>query len=176
MISATGRRSRQGRKRVGGFSLLEMLIVLGIIALFTGFFALRFDDGHVEETLARVSGELRKSALLAKRRSFAYRRDQFVVLSKQSFELSGRHGSDFGRPSDSEAGEPGERFVVPSDVTMEWQVPGSKTWQRDPDYVWTFRGSGLSDPLVVRFSLKSSYTELSFNVLTGTADEVTIIE
>jgi len=164
------------REGVRGFSLLELLIVLGIIALFTGFFALRFDDGHVEETLARVSGDLRKTALLAKRRSFAYRRDQFVILSRQAFELTGRPVEGSVETSDPEREDPVERFVVPADVRMEWQVPGSTNWQQDPDYVWTFRESGLSDPLVVRFSLKSSYTELNFGVLTGTAEEVTIIQ
>ena len=49
MILATGKKKpvRSG----SGFTLLEMLIVLAVIAMFTGVFMLRFDDGHVERTL-----------------------------------------------------------------------------------------------------------------------------
>jgi len=42
--------------------------------------------------------------------------------------------------------------------------------------VWTFRDSGLSDPLKLRFSFGRSYTILDFNVLTARAEEETFLE
>ena len=59
---------------------------------------------------------------------------------------------------------------------MELLPPGEKRWTKEPGFFWTFRSSGLSDPLAVRFTTGRSYTRLTFNVLTGLAEEETFIE
>jgi prepilin-type N-terminal cleavage/methylation domain-containing protein len=40
------------------FTLLEILIVLAAIAVVTGQFMLRFDDGHVERTLYQTAVDI----------------------------------------------------------------------------------------------------------------------
>jgi len=40
------------------FILLEILIVLAAIAMFTGVFMLRFDDDHVERTLYQTAVDI----------------------------------------------------------------------------------------------------------------------
>jgi hypothetical protein len=59
---------------------------------------------------------------------------------------------------------------------MELLPPGSKRWTKEPGIVWTFRSSGLSDPMAVRFTMGKSYARLQFNVLTGLAEEEIFIE
>lgn len=173
MISGTGNRSR-------GFSLLEILIVFSIIVLFAGFFALRFDDSHSEEILAEASTGLKTAALKAKRRSYAFRRDHYIVFNNREFQVTERVSYE-DDPSGELTEDPEDaavfkRVEIPVGVKIEFLPPGADEWTKKNRFVWTFRDSGLSDPLSVRFTAGSSYTQLTFNVLTGLAEEATIIQ
>ncbi len=163
-----------------GFTLFEVLIVLAIIALFTGFFVLRFNDGATEEALAKGSTDLRSAALKAKKRAYAFRRDQYLIFSPGGFEIT----ETPPLPDEAKslfAPEPNERsyresFRFPEGIAAEWMAAGDKRWSHQPGFYWTFRASGLSDPLTVRLTRGRSYTRLSFNALTGLAEEETFIE
>lgn len=176
--SATGERGR--RREARAFTLFEVLIVLAIIALFTGVFLLRFEDGETEESLNRAANDLKGAALKAKKRAYAFRRDQYLVFSKDGFVLTERPPTDFRalRLASAEDGRPAYRepFRLASGVVMDLQPPGEAKWTREPGYVWTFRSSGLNEPLKVRFSRGRSYARLDFNVLTALADEEIVIE
>ena len=49
-----------GKSRSRGFTLFELLITLAIIALFSGFFVLRFDDGATEDALTKAATDLKR--------------------------------------------------------------------------------------------------------------------
>tara|TARA_R110002096_G_scaffold116864_5_gene253317 strand:+ start:2354 stop:2848 length:495 start_codon:yes stop_codon:yes gene_type:complete len=155
-----------------GFSILEILITLAVVVLFSGFFVLYFDDSQDEELLTRCSSEVKGLALKAKKRSFAYRREHYLILSRSSILLSDSFDPE---SSEGSAGLVEKAFQVPAEVRMEILPPGKSKWVLVTEYLWTFRDSGLSDPVQLRFSVGGSYTELKFNVLTGQADEVTFI-
>jgi prepilin-type N-terminal cleavage/methylation domain-containing protein len=175
MTSATGE-----RRRTRGFTLFELLIVLAIIALFTGFFLLRFDDGATEEALTGATTDLKAAAFKAKKRAYAFRRDQYIVFSPGGFLLTERPpalegiaplpGGEGGAPAYSES------FQIPAGVIMDLRPPGATKWTREPGIYWTFRSSGLNDPLAVRFSMGRSYSRLEFNVLTGLPEEEMFLE
>jgi len=178
MTSATGEDRRSGSR---GFTLFEILIVLAIIALFSGFFLLRFDDGATEEALTKATTDMKAAALKAKKRAYAFRRNQYIVFSKNGFVLteSPPVSEDLAAYSGEEksGGSYREAFRLPAGLKMELLPPGAKQWTKRPEEVfWTFRSSGLSDPLAVRFSIDRSYTRLEFNVLTALAEEETFIE
>ena len=60
---------------------------------------------------------------------------------------------------------------------MEIKPPGSQRWINLKGHdAWDFRTSGLGDPMEVRFTMGRSYTNLNFDVLTGLAEEETILE
>lgn len=170
MTSETGR-----KKRHRGFTILEVLIVLGIIALFAGFFMARFDSGREEELLTRASTEIRGFALKSKKRSFTFRKNQYIIFTPRAFWTTENPPTPDGLPGLDRRGSD-ERFQVPEGVAMQIFPPGSKKWLKPEGHAWTFRSSGLSDPMKVRFTIGNSYTLLSFNVLTGLADEETILE
>ncbi len=175
MTSATGE-----RRGVRGFTLFELLIVLAIIALFTGFFLLRFDDGATEEALTDATTDLKTAAFKAKKRAYAFRRDQYIVFSPGGFLLTERPPALEGiAPLSAEAeGAPAysESFRLPGGVVMDLRPPGAAKWTREPGILWTFRSSGLNDPLAVRFSMGRSYSRLEFNVLTGLPEEEMFLE
>jgi prepilin-type N-terminal cleavage/methylation domain-containing protein len=162
------------------FTLFEVLIVLAIIALFTGVFILRFEDGDTEESLTRAATDLKAAALKAKKRAYAFRRDQYLVFNRGGWVLTERPPTDFralrvAAPDDARPAY-SEPFRLATGVEMDLQPPGATKWTREPGYVWTFRSSGLNDPLKVRFSKGRSYARLDFNVLTALAEEEIVIE
>ena len=173
MILATGRKSPA--RRGAGFTLLEILIVLAVIAMFTGVFMLRFDDGHVERTLHRAAVDIRGIALKSKKRSFTFRKNQYIIFTPKAFWTTETppllDGLAIASP-----GQGPESFILPGDVVMEIKPPGSQRWISPKGYAWNFRASGLSDPMEVRFTMGTSYTYLNFNVLTGLAEEKTVLE
>ncbi len=178
MTSATG----EGRARsAAGFTLFEVLIVLAIIAMFTGFFLLRFDDGVAEESLNQAATDLKSAALKAKKRAYAFRRDQYIVFNRGGFVLTESPPvADAAlaiepRP-ENRGGVFNESYRLPPGTEMQLMPPGTTRWTGEPGIFWTFRSSGLSDPLAVRFTMGKSYARLQFNVLTGLAEEEIFIE
>jgi prepilin-type N-terminal cleavage/methylation domain-containing protein len=177
MTLATGERPA----RCGGYSLFEVLIVLAIIAMFTGFFLVRFDDGAAEEGLTQAATDIKAAALKAKKRAYTFRRDQYILFSRAGFVLTESpplaEGADAIEPRpEARGGSFNESYRIPPEATMELLPPGSKRWTKEPGIVWTFRSSGLSDPMAVRFTMGKSYARLQFNVLTGLAEEEIFIE
>ncbi|MDF1824043.1 MAG: prepilin-type N-terminal cleavage/methylation domain-containing protein [Verrucomicrobiales bacterium] len=168
MTSPTGRGS--------GYSLLEVLITLAIIALFSGFFLLRFDDGREGELLAGTTAELRSAATLAKKRSYAFKRDHYVVFDRKRFWLTDREptaGTPIIDPNE-EAGD--EVYPIPEELFLELLPLGATKWMPLNRFVWRFRDSGLSEPIGLRLTVGRSYTSLKFNALTGLAEEETFLD
>ncbi len=161
------------RRPAAGFTLLEMIIVLAVIALFSGLFAMRFGDSKAEASLTDASHHLRKMAHEAKSLSFTYKTDYFIVLESNSFRLTQKRPIDeplLGAASD------GKSVNIPAGVNYQVRLPNQRKWQAPRGLAWHFRSSGLCDPLLVRFSSGTSYVALDFNVLTGRADETSFFE
>ena len=166
MISATGK-DRQG------FSLLEILIVLAILVMFAGFFLLRFNDSDAEEKLVRSAAGIQGLALKAKKRSNTFKRDQYIVFSPGNFLLSDPLAGGVEQDPKKSVID----FVgIPDGVRVELWVKAVKSWQTLTELIWTFRDSGVSDPLRLRFSQGRSYTILDFNILTARAEEEAFFE
>ena len=166
MISVTGR-DRQG------FSLLEILIVLAILVMFAGFFLLRFNDSDAEEKLVRSAAGIQGLALKAKKRSDTFKSEQYIVFSPGNFLLS---DSFEGGVEQDQIKSVIDSVEIPDGVRVEVWVKAVKSWQTLTELIWTFRDSGLSDPLRLRFSQGRSYTILDFNILTARAEEEAFFE
>lgn len=168
-ISATGRSPFiRAVHTAGGFTLLEILIVLSIIVLFSGLFALHFDSRRSEELIAPLGREFQSLVLKAKRRSFAYRRDQYLVIEDRSILLT-----ESPRKSVPLNG-PVERIKIPETVSLKIRsrhLFGEDDWIPANGFNWRFRRSGLNDPVSFRFSYDHSFLELDYDALTAVPAE-----
>ncbi|MEM9018440.1 MAG: prepilin-type N-terminal cleavage/methylation domain-containing protein [Verrucomicrobiota bacterium] len=158
-----------------GFTLLEILITLAVIMLFTGFFVFRFDSGPDEEILTRGSTDLRSTVLLAKKRAYAFRRDHYLVFGRGGYWLTEsppRSDDAFLQPpADSRIAF--ERYA--NGIAAEIEDTQSGKWVPLRNFVWRFRDSGLSEPLAIRLRTENSFVTLRFHALTGLAEEEMIL-
>jgi len=134
-----------GRAR-RGFSLLELIISLGLIALLATFFAVRFSNNPVEGELMDCAVHLKQFASRASRLSSAFRTSQ-SVLFREKGEL----------PS-------GVRFELLRLREKEFRPPLPEGES------WLFESTGLAEPIQARFAKEDAYIELEFNPLTAHAD------
>ena len=162
--------------RVRGFTLLEVLITLAIIALFSAVFLLRFDDGRAEELLSESASELKAAALLAKKRSHAFREDQFIHFDGQNYVVTNVASSSLNSGESVIGSDDDLIYTIPSDVSVEIQPFGVNRWIPLREHTWHFRSSGLNEPLEIRLSIGQNYTVLAFHSLTGLAEEETLLE
>ncbi len=183
--SATGKPSprpvvapRNAAFRTGerGFTVLEILITLGIIVLFSSFFVFQFAESQSESLIRETGQELKKMALQAKRSSFAGRQDQFIVFSGNLIFLTDGWTERMTGIEDLPESDVLGEYLVPEGVGISLRSHSTGEWQRSEVDVWVFRGSGLNDPVEVRITHDRSYMLLEFNALTGIAAEESVYQ
>ena len=174
--SATGR--IPGRESdSSGFSLLEMIIVLALIMLFSGFLVVGLGNDKPERLLTRASSEIKAAALRASQMALLHRRDYYVHFVDRSAILSESPVSPAEQLAVAGADSRTiERYPMPDEVKAELQLPGTKEWRNPSGFSWRFRSSGLSDPVLLRYSYDRSFIELNFNVLTARAEEISLFQ
>jgi len=153
-----------------GFTLIEILIVVAIIALFTGAFLFRIGESGDERVLSSVSGDFRDAALSAKELAHAFRRDHYIVFGGDGFVLTDRPPVP-GMVTVPSIADP---VVLPEGVMARIRDRAGTSWRDPAGHAWRFRRSGLNDPIEIRFSRGNSYVILDFPVLTVRASETSV--
>lgn len=195
MISAI--RIRRGSSLQRGFTLLEVMVVLGLIALLISFvFVVYKPDSHSEQ-MQRVSVKL--EALSARGHTMALLHQQpfWLRFERNRVTLQGGEISevDTSSPVDefaSSFGEDGlegveerspivdyDSFDFPAgmEVLVRRWGAGSTEWfhqkkPEDPVIFWNFAENGLCEPLSLRLEIERSWVELEMDPLTARiADE-----
>jgi prepilin-type N-terminal cleavage/methylation domain-containing protein len=149
--------------RLGGFTLLEMVVVLAIMGLLTTFFAVSFVDSSQDDDLRRVAAELRTAAQKASRLSEAHGGDFYLFLDRSGFGLGENSGvGDFGEIT--------LEHSLPKNIRLKLRRFGDEGWVDPSNFAWGFPANGISEPLDVRLEKGRAYVEMSFNGLTGRVD------
>ena len=155
---------RQHRFFSDGFTLLELMIVLVIMAIFLSVAALSFQGLSEEEILTRPADELQRVAREAVRRASIFEQPEVIVFDKRGFGIQYRGEADA-------AGQGGGNWVrhteLPNDMKMFLKHWGQTEWQPAAGQLWMVQPSGLCEPITVRIDRGQSFVEMQFNPLTG---------
>ena len=159
-----------GWHRRGAFTLMEMVVVLAIMVLLTGFFAVQFGENTDEELLSPVAQDLKQLARQAVTEAAAYREDYAILLDPGQFQLVRGQGAGAGGAV-SLAVE--ETRSIPEGLIVGVRWFGDPEWKPVEGQAWLFRSGGLCEPIEIRLEIPRSkaFIELAFDPLTGMAEE-----
>ena len=165
----TTRHSRQS----AGFTLIEMVVVMLIIALLLGISVMSFQGVTEQQTLRTPALELQRMAREAVRRAGMYEQTQTIAFEKNAFSI--RYKSDAKSVADADSKTVWQRRIdIPQNMRMSVMRWGGQEWLPATGQKWIVQPSGLCEPLSVRFELGPSHLEMRFNPLTGGVAEETM--
>ena len=159
--------SKKHRQQLGGFTLLEMSLVLFILLLIAGI-AIPMTSGLIaEEQLRQHANELLLYARTARRLAISENRPYEIRFLEKAFLLQ-----PYLVIEDSQR-DVISSHTVSSDTRYAVQRWGEKEFGKPEDESWIFQPSGICEPLRVHFQSGKNWIEFAFNPLTGRAQEET---
>ena len=174
-------------KRGGGFTLLEIVIVLAIAAIITGG-ALSFMHYSSDERVLRdISGEVEvmakraRTAAILQQTPYAleFRADgvRLMPLAETGEldrktglgnEIGGREVAEEGEEEKSEPIR--EELIYPDDMAVSVRRWNTVAWipmTRDALQIWRFDPDGLCEPVSVRYTIDKGWAEDTYHPLTA---------
>lgn len=152
--------------RAGGFTLLEMMIVLVIIMLIVGLGAMSFDGVMQEQELRKPVLEFKSLAAEAVRRATLYERPQVLIFDKAGAVMPLR----IARAADDTPIQV-KRFTLPPGMSLSLRRFGAEKFAPAEGQRLIISPSGLCEPLTARFERGQSWFEVTLDPLTGAAKE-----
>ena len=174
-------------KRGGGFTLLEIVIVLAVAAIITGG-ALSFMHYSSDERVLRdISGEVEvmakraRTAAILQQTPYAleFRADgvRLMPLAEAGEldrktglgnEIGGREVAEEGEEEKSEPIR--EELIYPDDMAVSVRRWNTVAWipmTRDALQIWRFDPDGLCEPVSVRYTIDKGWAEDTYHPLTA---------
>lgn len=149
-------------RKPGGFTLLELVLVLLIIGLLAGASLVDFGEFHRQQELKEAAAALKRLARTASRSSAAWSVDCRLRFEPTQFLLvssSGKQAADLN-------------CKLSGDIRLEVRTRDMPQWKVPEAFDWVFPGAGVAEPLAVRLTGRNgAFVELSFNPLTGAVDQ-----
>ncbi len=167
-----------------GFTLLEMIMVLVIIAILAGLAMPAVESAFVEQGVRRDAHQLALMVKTAMIQSAEQHRDYVIELSPTEMSLhpAGEAAAD---PDASSSGDDDTDAAasnpVMEDVTVSTTLDSlnkllgpdpqkANAWTDMPPTTWVFEAGELCPATTVRVGRGEAYVELSFNPLTGNVE------
>lgn len=158
-IRAAAKSGQPGR-RTGGYTLLEIALVVTIIVLLVGA-VVPLSSGFVREQRLRESVRgLLVLAKTARTEAMTTGRAAEVVFGKDGFALQ-RAGEE----------EPSESVRLPRGTRYQLLPFGADKPLRPDGQRWIFQPTGLCEPLTVRIMEDEAWIEVRFDPLTAGIEE-----
>jgi type II secretory pathway pseudopilin PulG len=144
----------------GGFTILELIIVIGLMIVLIGLAALSFASLENTDELTGSSDKLIRMAKMANRAAIVQGRPIVIVFDKEQFGFADGEGGDLGT------------CTLPEGMKVNFQRwNGGRKFLSANGLVWKFFPTGLCDALRFQFISPKGTVELGFNPLTGSVTD-----
>ncbi len=151
----------RGSRPPGGYTLLEILMVLAIMSLLVGAAVPMVTGFSREQRLRDVARELLIFAKTARTDAMTTGQATEVVFGAKAIGLR--------RPGDKE--EPSETMQPPAGIKVTLRPFGEDKVQKRDGQRWIFQPTGLCEPLTIIITEGESYLEIDFDPLTAGISE-----
>jgi len=176
-------------KQSGGFTLLEMVFVLGMIAVLVTWLTLSVTTVETEDQLRRATSDIEVMAKRARSIAVRQQRPYQLTISDGSISFKPLHSlndeEQFNDDFDDEVAREDFEDIIASEKTDEAVKYEIKRWMSDEwleisedrEVVLTLDPVGLVEPISIRCSVGKSWIMQELNPLTaGVRDEEMSIE
>lgn len=158
-----------------GFTILELVIVMVIIALLMGVAVVNFDGVGAERDLRRPASELQRMTMEAVRRSGLWERPQLIVFDAKGFSMRYRSDAN-GRAEKSDNAVWHRRVDLPPEIKLTLRRFGTGKFSPAAGQRLSIAPGGLCEPLTARFEKGAGWIEITLDPLSGgVADEAMYI-
>lgn len=175
----------QSPRRRGGFTLLEIVIVLSLSGLIVGGSLAIMNGRSSEQRLVEVSGKLEDLARRARTIAVVQQTPYVVALTEEGFFLHPwvEDGLDEAEVAqlDLQLAETGvrrkpmrDKVLLDEDFTFEVMRWGTTRWSplsRGARQVWRFDPNGLCEPITVKFEFPDGWIQQEYHPLTASVRE-----
>lgn len=156
--------------RSGGFTILELVIVMVIMALLMGLAVVNFDGVDAERDLRRPASELQRMTMEAVRRSGLWERPQVIVFDSKGFSMRYRNDAN-GRSEKSDKAVWHRRVDIAPEVKLTLRRFGTQKFAPAAGQRISIAPGGLCEPLTARFEKGASWLEITLDPLSGSVSE-----
>ncbi|MGJ8678326.1 MAG: pilus assembly FimT family protein [Akkermansiaceae bacterium] len=177
-------------KHSSGFSLLEIVFVLGLVAVIVTWITVSVGTVETEEKLRRASGEIVSVVVQARNIAVRQQRPYEVSISKENVSLSPQYEIDQETSGRDEDEVTNSDLVVHEDVKSSSKQDGDVTYEilrwraddwisleKDKKVFLVIEPSGLVEPISIRCTIGQSWIIQELHPLTGgVRDEQTSIQ
>lgn len=153
-------------QRNAGFTLLELVIVLFIMALLVGLAVMRFDSVTAEQEMRRPVSELQRMTMEAVRRAGLYEKPQVIAFDAKGFAMRYKTDSD-GRATKDDTAVWQRRVDMPPGMKLTLRRFGAQKFSPASGQRLVVSPGGLCEPLSARFELGRSWIEIALDPLSG---------
>jgi len=180
------------RTQAGGFTLLEIVFVLGMVAMLVTWLTLSIGTVETEQKLRDASGSIESLAKRGRNIAVRQQRSYQLVISKDSISIAPQYVLDGGdesfmEPEEGDAEISRENFedITASENTDDQVTYEIKRWRSDEweliegdkKVILTLDPVGLVEPISIRCSIGKSWLIHELHPLTaGVRDEEMSVE
>ncbi len=176
--SYSTKRQSQRFCRFGGFTLLEMLIVLFLVSVVLGSAVALLVAPSDQKRLERQIGKVEQLGRQARGLAVLQQRSYIVTFQRDTLNLAPLGFSDSDTERDTNIGVNGASSSadVTESLTLDEEITFSvKNWQQDWQVIeerediaeWVFEPTGVVEPISVRVEFERSWIEQTYHSLTG---------